>query len=77
MTRLVYYWRHLDARDRLTVAGLLAVLLVTTWGVAYTTATHRAREARQQDCREHVAKVAARRGYQIVTLADPCAMVRR
>lgn len=74
MSRAKYLWRLLDRRDRLVLAGVLASALLITAGVSYTTATLRAREAREIKCRERVAAEDARwraKGLHVVRLAMP------
>ena len=76
MTRLAFLWHLFDARDRLMLAGLLVVGLAVSSGVGYVTGVHERRVAVRRACQETLRATAARRGYQIVTVADPCPMGR-
>lgn len=68
MTRLTFFWRALDARDRLMVAGVLAVTLVVGLGAGHVTAAHRARVDRERfaDCPDRWECAARARGYAVI-----------
>ncbi len=75
MSRLAYLLRLLDARDRLMLAGLLGVVLMTTAGLAYVHGRHLERQVKVRACEEHQERVEAgwrARGLVAVRLSDPC-----
>ena len=73
---MAFLWRLFDARDRLMLAGVLIVGLVVAGGVGYVTGVHELRAAERRACQDTLRATAARRGYQVVMLADPCPMGR-